>query len=83
MLVQYIIFMLIFKALFILVSLLLIPAAYIIGVVDKLKTLSTQKDPKAKVMNNFIFIPLGIPILLLDFLMDLRYFWKNNFRTDL
>ena len=65
------------------VSLLLIPFAYILGVVDKMRTLPSQKNLKDKVMNNLAFIPLGIPILLMDFLADLMYFWKNNFRTDL
>jgi hypothetical protein len=34
-------------------------------------------------MNNIIFIPFGLPILCFDFLVDLMYFWRNNFRTDL
>ena len=34
-------------------------------------------------MNNLLFLPFGLPILCLDFLVDLMYFWRNNFRTDL
>jgi hypothetical protein len=34
-------------------------------------------------VNNLLFIPFGIPILLLDFFADLIYFWKNNFQTNL
>ena len=34
-------------------------------------------------MNYFIFIPLGAPILFFDTLVDLLYFWINNFRTNL
>lgn len=30
-----------------------------------------------------LFIPLGVPILVFDFFVDLMYFWKNNFRTSL
>ena len=30
-----------------------------------------------------MFIPFGIPILLCDFMVDLLYFWRNNFRLDL
>ena len=41
MISQYILFMIIFKALFVVVSLALIPFAYVIGVVDKVKTLSS------------------------------------------
>ena len=81
MMAQYILFMMIFKLFFMIVSCALIPVAYIIGIVDKMKTLSTQKDPKSKVINNFIFIPLGIPILLFDTFADAMYFWKNNFRS--
>ena len=46
MMSQYVLFMFIFKALFMVVSIALIPFAYLIGIVDKVKTLSTQKDPK-------------------------------------
>jgi len=34
-------------------------------------------------MNNLLFIPFGVPILFFDFLVDLLYFWRNNFRVDL
>jgi hypothetical protein len=83
MISQYVLFMIIFKGLFMGVSLALIPFAYILGIVDKMRTLPSQKNLKDKVMNNLAFIPLGIPIPLMDFLADLMYFWKNNFRTDL
>jgi hypothetical protein len=83
MMSQYVLFMLIFKGLFMGVSLALIPFAYLLGVVDKLKTINAQKTFKDKLMNNLVFIPFGIPILFFDFLSDLMYFWKNNFRTDL
>jgi len=38
---QYVLFMFIFKALFMGVSLALIPFAYLVGIVDKMRTLST------------------------------------------
>lgn len=65
------------------VSLILIPFAYLLGIVDKLRTIKNQKTLKEKIMNNLVFIPLGVPILFFDFLADIMYFWKNNFRTDL
>ena len=65
------------------VSLALIPFAYLLGIVDKLRTIKYQKTLKEKIMNNLVFIPFGIPILFFDFLVDTMYFWKNNFRTDL
>jgi len=83
MISQYVLFMLIFKGLFMGASLALVPFAYLVGIVDKMRTLSSQKDPRSKIMNNLLFIPFGIPILLLDFMVDLMYFWRNNFRVDL
>jgi len=83
MISQYVLFMMIFKGLFMGVSLILIPFAYLLGIVDKLRTIKNQKTLKEKIMNNLVFIPLGVPILFFDFLADIMYFWKNNFRTDL
>ena len=68
---------------FIVVSLGLIPFAYIIGVLDKIKNLNKVENAKERLFNNLMFIPFGIPILVFDFLADMRYFWMNNFRTDL
>lgn len=82
MVAQYCMFMLIFKVAFIVVSQLLIPLAWIIGIFDKLGTLSSNHG-KEKLMNNFAFIFFGPIILELDFLADLVYFWKNNFRIEL
>jgi hypothetical protein len=77
---QYSIFMLLFFGIFAVVSVALIPLAYIIGVGDKLKTMKTQTSEKEKIMNNLVFLPLGPVILLLDCIADLYYFWMNNFR---
>lgn len=32
---------------------------------------------------NLLFIPFGLPILCMDVIADMFYFWKNNFRSDL
>ena len=69
--------MFIFKALFMVVSLALIPLAYLVGVVDKMRTLSSQNDPKSRILNNFLFIPFGIPILLMDFLADFNTYIED------
>lgn len=82
MIAQYIIFMLIFKVAFIVVSQALIPVAWIIGIFDKLATMKSV-DGREKLTNNIAFIFLGPIILELDFLADCFYFWKNNFRTEL
>ena len=79
---QYITFICVLKVSFIAVSLVLIPFAYIIGCFDKIKTLA-KVEGKEKLWNNLLFIPFGIPILVCDFLMDIKYFWLNNFRLEL
>ena len=34
-------------------------------------------------MNVWLFIPFGSAILALDTVVDMYYFWMNNFRTEL
>lgn len=68
---------------FIVYSVVLIPIAWIVGIVDKFKTLSSLNSQSDKLMNVFIFIPFGIPILCLDCIADLYYFWVNNFKQNL
>lgn len=80
---QYTVFMLVFYSLFMLVSFALIPLAWVIGILDKIKAQTPQTAFKDKVMNLGLFIPFGIPILIFDTFQDLSYFWKNNYRTNL
>ena len=80
---QYTMFMVILFVGFILVSILMIPIAWIVGIVDKVSTLSSLKDGNKKLMNVYIFIPFGPVILLFDVIADLYYFWVNNYRQDL
>ena len=81
--VQYVLFMMIMFLLFIVYSVALIPFAWIFGIIDKIKTLKTLNSPKDRFMNVFIFIPFGIPILCLDCIADLYYFWANSFKQNL
>ena len=74
--------MVIFFVIFLVVSVALIPFAWIISVVDKLSTSNSNYTPLDKVFN-YLFILFGPLILTLDVLSDLNYFWKNNFRTEL
>lgn len=67
---------------YIISSLVLIPFAWIVGIVDKLSAKNTQYTELDKLCN-YLFIPFGLVILMLDMLQDLNYFWKNNFRTEL
>jgi len=82
MYLQYIIFMCGAFVLFILVSILLIPIAWLVGIADKLSHSSEENNSKRS-LNILIFIFLGIPILILDLGADMYYFWMNNFRGNL
>lgn len=81
--VQYIIFMMLLFLVFLGVNLILLPFAYIVGVLDKMKTLKDQTSFQEMLTNNLLFIPFGVPILLCDLLADLAYFWIYNFNIDL
>jgi len=65
MAIQYILFSIIFFVAFYLVSLLLIPAAWIFGIIDKFKSIQNTSGME-KFTNIGIFIPFGIPVLILD-----------------
>lgn len=49
---------------------------------DKIDSLKEYQSFQSKLLNNFVFIPFGIPILVFDTLADFFYFWKNNFRPE-
>jgi len=73
--IQYCLFMVIFFVLFVLVSLVLIPAAWIVGIIDKVKNLKNVSSGAEKIMNLGLFCPFGMEILTLDLLVDMTYFW--------
>ena len=77
---QYCIFMLVFFAFFIVVSIVLIPIAWIMGIIDKIK--HPSKDKLDNLVNMMFFL-IGPVILVFDVIADLYYFWMNNFRQDL
>jgi hypothetical protein len=72
--------MLVFFSFFIVGSIVLIPIAWIMGIIDKLKHPSRDKLDN---IVNMLFFLIGPVILLLDVVADLYYFWKNNFRQNL
>ena len=69
---------------FLCISLLLIPFAWLIGIMDKIRIL---KKPNVrieeKLENSVAFIFFGPFILFANAMTDVFYFWKNNFRKDL
>ena len=76
---QFILLMMIFFILYIIISFLLIPFAWIAGCVDKMFSKNTNYSTMDKVFN-YMFIPFGTIVLMLDMIADLYYFWKNSFR---
>ena len=71
-----------FFAVFAVISILLLPLAYVMGILDKVKTLNMQGSFLEKLKNNLIFFPTGLIILGFDTLADMYYFWVNNFRLS-
>ena len=65
------------------ISILLIPLAWIIGIVDKVKTILPTDTTKDIVMNLGLFILAGPLILLLDTFADVYYFWQVMFKTKM
>jgi hypothetical protein len=81
--VQYVIFMCIVSIVFLFVSIILIPFAWLIGISDKLKLLDEYQTKADLFLNIGVFIPFGPFIMLLNTLVDFVYFWINNFKNDL
>jgi hypothetical protein len=78
--IQYCMFMLVFFAIFIVVSIVLIPVAWVMGCIDKSK--HPSRDKMDNIVNLMFFI-IGPVILFFDVIADLYYFWMNNFRQNL
>ena len=74
--------MMILFIIYVLVSVLLIPFAWIVGCIGKLSSKNANYSAMDKAMN-LLFIPFGLVILSLDVIADLYYFWKNSFRRGL
>lgn len=81
--IQYVLFMIVLKAFFCAISVLLIPIAWLIGCVDKIKSLHNQPNFHTALMNNYLWFPFGMLILSADVVADGYWFWKNMFRLDL
>ena len=81
--VKYILFMTFFFVFFLSVSFILLPIAWIFGILDK----AIKKKEEEQITNPYVdllvFCFFGPVILLLDLFADAYYFWANNFRTGL
>ena len=83
MLIQYVMFMLIFQTLFTLVSIILIPFAWIVGTIDKARSIKPTDTTKDIVRNLVAFAVLRPLILVLDIFADVYYFWQVMFKTKM
>ena len=81
---QYTLFMLLPFTLFVVVSLILIPFAWMAGIPDKVKAIIyTDVGIKEKILNSVLFIVIGPIILFFDLIVDMVYFWIYNYRRNL
>ena len=75
--------MLIFLTAFTGISFGLIPFAWIVGTIDKAKSIRPTDTTKDIVMNLVLFAIFGPVILFFDTLADLYYFWLMMFKVKL
>lgn len=68
---------------FVLATLILCPFAWIVALLSKIKNFDSNMSSREKILNVGIFIPFGLPIMLLNSMVDFFYFWQNSFRSDL
>ena len=67
-------------------SIPLIPLAYCIAILDKIKVirLCDEAEKKGLIIDLLLFVVFGLVFLLLDVVLgDVYYFWANVFRRDL
>jgi hypothetical protein len=66
-----------------LVSFALIPFAWIVGTIDKARSIRPTDTSKDIVMNLVLFALLGPVILVVDSVVDIYYFWTVMFKTKM
>lgn len=75
--------MIILFIIYLIISTVLIPPAYVISCVKKIKTLKESKNFSQKLEDKLLFIPFGLLIMFINLYCDAFYFWVNIFRRDL
>ena len=68
---------------FMMTSFVLLPVAWILGIIDKATKKADEVSSKNKTLDLILFTVAGPVILFLDIMADGFYFWENNFRTGL
>ena len=85
MAVQYIMLMMIMFAFFFIISAILLPFAYLKSLFYKMKKILQSKSTYEYAVRSssmILFLITGVPTVLLTFLVDCIYFWKNNFKEE-
>lgn len=77
--IQYTLFIVFIFAIYSAISVALIPFGWVVGIADKIATMNECTSFKDKLMNKMIFIPFGLFILAANLVIDMIYFWINNF----
>lgn len=84
---QYLALMLLLFCVFVLVSALLLPFAYLKSLVVKIRLIfrssQTTYEMTVSALNFLLFLLTGLPIMFMTSLVDCYYFWENNFREQL
>ena len=83
LLIQYCLFMMIFQVIFTVVSFALIPFAWIIGTIDKARSIRATDTTHDIIKNLVLFALFGPAILVLDCFADIYYFWMVMFKTKM
>lgn len=83
---QYSFFIIIVYSLFLVVSILMIPFAFLLTLSLKAKQFwkaDQVRDKFKKGIYMIAYAAVGLPLLTLSIFSDFYYFWKNNFRSKL
>jgi hypothetical protein len=84
--IQYICFILILFVGFSIISITLLPIAFLKSYVFKIQMIfkaNSTYDQAIRLLTLFLFTIVGLPMMLLSFVVDCYYFWLNNFREHL
>ena len=70
---------------FFIISAILLPFAYLKSLLQKFTNIKSSKTTLEYVINISAMIAFwitGVPTVMLTFLVDCYYFWKNNFKNE-
>jgi len=83
---QYIFFMMLIYTYYLVVSIVLVPIAYLVSIGKKINAINSMTikiDIKSIILDHVLFFIFGLGILSCNIFSDAYYFLVNNFRDDL